>query len=169
MGVLAGTLAPLCRASLGFADATLKDVKASDFGKMPAGVKTNTPAFVFGHLATYPDWIFELIGRPELAKPDQKYADLFAQGKECIDDPKGAVYPPMEEIVGRFRDRHAALLGVLAEVSDETFAKPNPNEKMKARFPTVGALVTFMLGSHIMMHMGQISTWRRCMGLGPCM
>lgn len=169
MGVLASTLVPLCRVSLGFADATLKDVKASDFGKMPSGVKCNTPAFVFGHLATYPDRILEMIGRPELAKPDQKFMDLFSAGKECVDDPKGTTYPPMEEIVKRFRDRHAALVGVLAEVTDETFAKPNPNEKMKDRFPTLGIMVTFMMTSHIMMHMGQISTWRRCMGLGPCM
>lgn len=169
MGVLSATLVPLCRVSLGFADATLKDIKASDFGRMPTGVKTNTPAFVFGHLATYPDRVFEFIGRPELAKPDQRYVDLFSAGKECIDDPSGKVYPPMEQIVARFRERHQALLGALSEVSDETFAKPNPNEKMKDRFPTLGIMVTFMMTSHIMMHMGQISTWRRCMGLGPCM
>lgn len=169
MGVLAGTLMPLGRVSLGFADATLKDIKASDFGKMPRGVKTNSPAFVFGHLATYPDRILELIGRPDLARPDEGYADIFGAGKECIDDPDGKVYPPMEEIVSRFRERHQVLLDALAEVSDETFAKPNPNEKMKDRFPTIGITVTFMLTSHIMMHMGQVSAWRRCMGLGPCM
>jgi hypothetical protein len=32
--------------------------------------------------------------------------------------------------------------------------------------PTVGAAVNFMLGGHLQMHLGQVSAWRRAMGLG---
>jgi hypothetical protein len=33
-------------------------------------------------------------------------------------------------------------------------------------FPTVGGAVNFLCGGHNMMHLGQISTWRRAAGLG---
>ena len=32
-------------------------------------------------------------------------------------------------------------------------------------FPTVGAAINFYLTGHVMMHAGQISAWRRCMGM----
>ena len=55
-------------------------------------------------------------------------------------------------------------------MDDETFLKPNPNEgRMKELFPTIGAAVTFYLGGHVQMHLGQISAWRRAMGLTAAM
>jgi hypothetical protein len=169
MGMVAQTIVPSAKFCLGYADATLKDVKAADFGKMPKGVVTNSPAFVFGHLGVYPDRLLEAVGRGELAKPIAKHLDLFVKGKECVDDPNGTIYPPMEELVSRFRERHEVLLGVLSELTDGDFAKTNPNEAMRERFPTVGILANFLLSGHMMMHLGQVSVWRRCMGLGPCM
>ena len=36
-------------------------------------------------------------------------------------------------------------------------------------FPTtLGRLTKFMCCSHTMMHLGQVSMWRRAMGLGSC-
>ena len=32
-------------------------------------------------------------------------------------------------------------------------------------FPLLGGRVLFMCNNHLMMHLGQISAWRRCMGL----
>jgi hypothetical protein len=33
-------------------------------------------------------------------------------------------------------------------------------------FPTIGGAVNFLLVGHVQMHLGQVSTWRRVMGLG---
>jgi hypothetical protein len=38
--------------------------------------------------------------------------------------------------------------------------------RMTELFPTLGSLYNFYVGGHMMMHLGQISTWRRMMGLG---
>ena len=38
--------------------------------------------------------------------------------------------------------------------------------KYVARFPTKGAALGFYVGGHFMMHMGQLSAWRRAMGMG---
>ncbi len=169
MGALASTIVTVANISMQFADATLKDVKATDFGRMPKGIRTNSPAFCFGHLSIYPDNVFEAVGRAALARPDKRFSELFEAGVECVDDPQGKVYPPMEAIVGRFKERHAALLKIVPEISDEVFARVNPNEGMRGFFPTIGVMTDFLLSGHIMMHLGQVSAWRRCMGLGPCM
>ncbi|MEY4102879.1 MAG: hypothetical protein RL461_81, partial [Planctomycetota bacterium] len=39
----------------------------------------------------------------------------------------------------------------------------------KERFPVLGQAVLFLCNNHQMMHLGQISAWRRVMGLGSAM
>lgn len=169
MGQFGTMLTQIGSFSLTYAGATLKGVSAKDFARMPDGITTNTPAFVFGHLSIYPDRMLEMIGRADLAKPNSKYEELFSAGRECRSDPDGTIYPPMEAIVTRFNERHQALLSALPETPDEVFARPNPLDRMRERFPTIGAVAVFLLASHVMMHLGQVSAWRRCMGLAPCL
>ena len=57
----------------------------------------------------------------------------------------------------------------LAQTADEKFAEENRNERMRSRFSTVGAMHNFYTGGHFMIHMGQVSAWRRMMGLGSAM
>jgi hypothetical protein len=169
MGLIGTTLVPNLRLTLGLADRLVKDIPPSLFGRMPAGVKTNSPAFCFGHLAIYPDRLLELFGRTELMDGDARFAELFEAGKECVDDPTGTVYPAMDVIMGRFRARHGVVLEVLGSVPDEVMTRENPNEKARDRFPTIGALTAFLVGGHAMMHLGQVSAWRRMHGLGSAM
>ncbi len=169
MGKVSEAIVPGGRMSLGYAGTLVKDIKASDFARLASGVQSNHPAFCMGHLANYPERLLDMMGRSDLAQPDQRYLDLFSAGKECRDDPDGTIYPPKDEIVKRFNDRYQVLLGVLAETSDETFAKPNPspNKRFAEMLPTLGALANFLVGSHCQVHLGQLSTWRRFKGYGP--
>jgi hypothetical protein len=170
MGHFATTvLVPLARVSLGYAERLLADIPASEFARTPAGVRTNHPAFVYGHLAIYPDRLLEFMGRTDLARPNPRFLDLFAAGKECIDDADGSVYPAMDEVVRVFRERYEAVLTPLAEAPESAFERANPSERMRDRLPTVAAMAAFLLGSHMMMHLGQVSAWRRCKGLPPVM
>ena len=160
-------------------DALLKDIPAATFACQPVAsagslgtagsglIKTNHPAFVYGHLSLYPARMMEFMGlNPGAINPDQKYQDLFSHGKDCLHDPELRTYPAMDELVARFKASHKAVLDALPRVDDAAFARETPHEGMRARFPTVGSAVTFLLCSHTMMHLGQVSAWRRCMGLG---
>ncbi|HVZ94839.1 MAG TPA: hypothetical protein VG797_10050 [Phycisphaerales bacterium] len=160
---------PAANMGLRYADRLLKDINARDFARLPKGIQTNHPAFVFGHLSVYPDKIMPDIGLGAIAKPDQKYLDLFDAGKECKDDPSGSIYPPMAEIVARFRERHAALMEKLPSVKDEVLWTPNPNERSREFFPTQAPRLTFYLTGHMQMHLGQVSAWRRIMGMPSAM
>jgi hypothetical protein len=67
-------------------------------------------------------------------------------------------------------DGYRKVAEVLPDVSDETFARDNPMEgRFREVFPKVGTAVNFLCTSHLMMHLGQISTWRRAIGLASAM
>ncbi len=182
MGQVGKMLEVMAARMTGLSEALLKDVKPADFARQPiaaagsigAGgsglIKTNHPAFVYGHLSIYPARMMEFMGLDaSKIQPTQRYQDLFSHGKECVHDPEGATYPAMVEIVPLFRHGHEAVIAALAGVDDAVFARDTPHEGMRARFPTVGSAVGFLLCSHTMMHLGQMSAWRRCMGLGSAM
>ncbi|MEX2217900.1 MAG: DinB family protein [Phycisphaerales bacterium] len=125
---------------------------------------------MFGHLSLYPArWLADAGLDGSVAAAPANYAELFAAGKECLDDESG-LYPPMAGIVETFKRVHTAALERLGSLPDERLREPNPREgRMREMFPTLGGLLMFYMTSHMMMHIGQISAWRRCMGLGPVM
>ena len=162
----------------GFAEGSLKGVTPAIFARKPRFetkngthiVDCNHGAFIFGHLALYPTRIASLVGidGADLAAPAH-YTDLFKAGVDCKDDPEGTIYPKMDEITQTFFRNYDGLYERLANVDDSVLLKPTPDERYQKNFPTVGTAVPFMLLSHVMMHMGQMSTWRRCYGLASIM
>lgn len=178
MTSLGEMIARLGTISVRMGEMQLKGVTPQIFARDPVGphgpVRTNHAAFVFGHLALYPANICAMTGLAmendlaACAKP-AGYEELFAAGKECLDDPTGKIYPSMDHITRAFFAAHEPILRALPGVAGEVLERQNPREQSRDRFPTVGHLVTFYLTSHIMMHMGQVSAWRRCHGLGSVM
>lgn len=150
-----------------YAEGVTKGIKAENFARKPEGIDLNHPAFNFGHLAVYPDRILEMLGRSDLARPDQKYIDWFSAGKPCLDDPGCKVYPGMEEIMVRFYERYDTVVEVVRACDDDVLLQPNPSqsERMRTFFPSLGMMLSFLLDGHCQTHIGQVSAWRRCMGL----
>jgi len=168
---LADLIVPPARLTLGYGQELVKDVKPDHFARKPEGVDTNHPAWVYGHLAVYPDKsLLPMLGRADAAEPSERFEELFHGTSKCQDDPEGAIYPSMEEITTRFFSRTEAVINALAETPDDVLAAPLPDDHFfKSRMDSFGDVINFMLLAHNMMHFGQISAWRRCMGLGPCM
>jgi hypothetical protein len=169
---MAESLVKVAGMSLFMGEQQLKDVSPAIFARKPRGeggkiVNANHPAFVYGHLSLYAKAVAEKVGLDgsRLAAP-AGFDALFDQGKECQDDPAGTIYPPMKTITEAFFNNYRGLLEILPKVPDAKLLEPNPTAK---RFPLIGEFAMFLLTSHIMMHLGQVSTWRRCMGLGSAM
>ncbi|MBX3355723.1 MAG: DinB family protein [Phycisphaeraceae bacterium] len=163
---LASLIVPSLRMSLGYAQQLVRDIPAEKFAHLPAK-NINHPAWCLGHLAIYAERTLELIGRADLAAPDQRFVEAYKAGTPCVEGPSNL---PKEEIVRRFETRWAVVADVLPGVPDERFFTENPMEgRMKELMPTIGAAVIFLVGPHHMMHLGQISTWRRLIGLGSAM
>ena len=135
---------------------------------VPGGqiIVSNHPAFVLGHLSLYGGRIAELSGGTALAIPDG-FDAAFSKDAQCVDDADGSVYPTMDEIVAFFRATYAASQKAVLAADDETLSQPNPVAHMAKKFPTTGSMAGFMAGGHMMLHLGQLSAWRRMQGLGP--
>jgi hypothetical protein len=130
-------------------------------------VDANHPAFVYGHLSLYPVRMLGFLNLPaDAAQAPAEWEKLFNPGCPCQDDPEGRIYPAKETLVTTFLRTYDAVLDALPRVKDEAFAAPTPEERYRAFLPTVGSAVLSMLNNHPSLHFGQLSTWRRCMGLG---
>ncbi|MFO0873839.1 MAG: DinB family protein [Phycisphaerales bacterium] len=152
---------------IGYAEALAKDIPADRFDHSPMP-NLNHPAFNFGHLSLYPNRILNLLGKPELVVDKPGWDKLFAAGVACVEG--NGQYPPKQEIVDFFLDRHRAAVAVVRETTEDVLAQPNPIEgRMREVFPRIGNAVLFMMTSHVMMHLGQISAWRRTVGLPSVM
>lgn len=130
-------------------------------------VDCNHPAFVYGHLSLYPARLagFMSLDVGKVAHPGN-YPDLFKAGCTCQDDPERKIYPSRDELMATYTRTYDALFEQLASVKDEVLGQPHPDPAIREKFfPTLGAAATFMLCAHPAVHIGQLSTWRRCMGL----
>ncbi len=153
--------------SIGFAERVVSDIPADKFA-FRAVPGANHPAFIVGHLSLYPNRIFTLIGRKDLIVDRPGWPEMFQAGTPCSDD--ASKYPSKDVLVTAMLDGYRKVAEVLPTVSDEPLARDNPMEgRMREIFPKVGIAVNFLCNNHLMMHLGQISTWRRAIGLGSVM
>ena len=167
---LGNVIADSLQLSLGYADRLLKGMPAERFARFAVVggqvVESNHPAFVYGHLSLYAPKILHQIGSPAPAIPEG-FELRCSKDATCVDDADLDLYPSMEEIVTFFHEGHRMVTGALRSTPDDVFQQPNPAEgRMKELFPTIGSVQTFYCGGHMMMHLGQVSAWRRMEGLG---
>lgn len=156
--------------SLGYAQQLLDGVTSEAFARFaaPGGelVESNHPAFIYGHLSLYSPRIIQFCGGQAEPIPEG-FNELFSNKAKCQDDVDGSIYPEMQQITDFFFDGHNAALEVVQGTDDEVLNQSNPAPgPMAEKFPTVGSMCNFISAAHIMLHMGQMSAWRRMQGLG---
>lgn len=156
-----------------YAERVTKDLGDHNFARLPRwglggeAIKCNHPAWVFGHLAIYPPRLLGLLGAKSDGLVPANFSDLFKDGTPCLDDAAGHIYPSREAILNAYFAGTDALIAACGKLTDADLAKPTPDEGMAKHFPTLAEAMIFMLNNHVAMHIGQISTWRRAMGLPP--
>ncbi len=155
-----------------YAEKLLKEIKAEDFSTKPLIgnrlIDCNHPAFLIGHLSLYANRISNLLnlGLDEF-KPSQKYIDLFLKGAKCENDPERKIYPHKDELCDFFYRGTDKVISLLKDITDEQMLSENTDKASKDRFPLLGGFINYLVTAHPNVHLGQISVWRRCMGLGP--
>ena len=157
---------------IGYARRLLDGIQPADFSKFArvgdTTIQSNHPAFIFGHLSLYPVRIVSELGDDATSiQPSSAFDQLFSPSATCQDDPDGTIYPAMNEITERFFVGYDAAIAALRAAPDDQFTVENPNEKMRAKFKTKGSMHAFYVSGHMMIHLGQLSAWRRAMGLPP--
>ncbi|MEX0876139.1 MAG: hypothetical protein WD114_01660 [Phycisphaerales bacterium] len=175
MGQIGELLTAMTGRTMGLADALSKGITPETAARQPRldgkAIACNHPSFVYGHLAIYPEKIMRVIGaEPGDAAVPANYGAVFEAGNECVDDPEGTIYPPFEEVLAHFNRASKTVIERVGVTDDKVFSCPiEGNERAAEFFGTAGVMASFMLHDHTMFHLGQLSTWRRAMGLGSAM
>ncbi len=131
-------------------------------------IRSNHPAFIFGHLALYPAKVLTHLHQPlEQASVPDGWAALFEAGVECRDDPEARIYPPMSMLTAFYFAATRRALAALAAADDARLLAANDHAepRMRERFPTIGGMLGFYMSGHAQLHLGQLSAWRRAVGL----
>lgn len=165
---IGNTIADSLQLCLKYGEVLLKDVTPEMFGRFAAAdgkqIESNHPAFIYGHLSLYAHKIMQDLGKPMDDVP-AGFEENFSKDSVCKDDPDNAL-PDMETVTGHFFSAWNTAMETLRETDDEVLQQPNPSESMASRFPTLGSVQNFYASGHNMMHLGQMSAWRRMIGLG---
>ena len=148
--------------NLRVARAMVDDLTPEQMVEQPHGV-VNHPAWSLGHLVMVSDWLARLLGlESEVA---DGWAPVFATGGIPSNDVSR--YPSKEELLEALEAQHARSTAAIEATDPAWFDTPNPDEKRRKRFPTLGDQAVFLMTGHEMLHLGQVAAWRRAMGLPP--
>ena len=151
--------------NLVFAKKLVDDLTNEQMTVKPSQGFENHPAFTLGHLVTGTAMtIEELGGKYEI--PDG-WDELFLRngpGDPRLPSEDKNKYPRKDELLEELEKQHEVLKQKLLEIEDKKL-----DEKIQWRFtnhmPTLLDFVVFMCINHEAMHLGQLSAWRRAMGL----
>jgi hypothetical protein len=136
------------------------DVSAADMVAQPNAI-ANHPAWVVGHLTYSCQLLGEVIGLKEWLPGD--WAERFGTGSVPVADV--ALYEAKEPALAILSDAQARITRAVEELDDARLDAPFPDPKYREIFPTVRHALTHVMTAHAAYHIGQLTLWRRAMGL----
>ena len=148
------------RFNLGHVESLVKDLTDDQMVSQPNGV-VNHPAWTLRHLASSSNFLAKTLGL-ESTTP----AEWDAPSPEGVPSGDASQYPSKAELLAALKAQHERVAEAVANADPELLTKESA-EEMRSYFPKVGDLVDYMLTAHEGTHIGQISAWRRAMGLKP--
>ena len=123
----------------------------------------NHPAWILGHLAISADHAVTRAGGEAVLPPEWK--TLFGPGTKHA--ASRDAYPSREELFRTVEEGFERARQQAAAATPEQLAQPTANPRMKDALPTAREAVAFLLTAHLAGHLGQLSAWRRMIGLPP--
>lgn len=121
------------------------------------------PVWILGHLAIANDLALRMLGLPTTCP--ESWTAAYRPGSDPA-APTGVV-PSKQELIGTFLASHEAILEGLPKADPAAMSDPHglPMAILAEFTPTKGDLLAHLLTTHPSVHLGQLSTWRRVMGL----
>jgi len=124
------------------------------------GHAMNHPAWVFSHLNLYAAIAVRLCRGEAFEDPAEHAYGAKSEPLASID-----AYPPRGRMIEHWTRLHEDGAAALRAISDAVTSAPNPLERWRTMHPTVGDMLVTLMVKHESGHLGQLSAWRRAMGL----
>jgi DinB superfamily len=125
-----------------------------------SGRVMNHPAWIVSHLNVYAPIAAALCRG---AGFDDPIDHRFGQKSKVALDP--AEYAKSSALLAEYSRLHIDAQAALEIAGDGVFAAPNPLERWRAVHPSVGDMLVTLMVKHESGHLGQLSAWRRALGL----
>lgn len=148
------------RFNLGHLESLVKDLSDEQMVSQPNGV-INHPAWTLRHLASSSNFLAKALGL-ESTTP----AEWEAPSPDGVPSGNASDFPPRDELLAALKAQHERVAEAVSNADPALFAKDS-DEQMRSYFPKVGDMIDYMLTAHEGTHIGQLSAWRRAMGLKP--
>lgn len=143
-----------------YLDRLLEGLDEATLTKQPAGLK-NHPIWIVGHLAWATDVSPFTRGHERLCSP--RWVELFGRQSEPVDDP--SAYPPLAEVRAALREGHHRVAEGYLNATAAQLNAPNEHPLLSQIAPNVHSMAIFGMMGHEATHLGQLTCWRRAMGL----
>ena len=148
--------------SLDYLVEQLADVSEAAMTVQPGGL-LNHPSWTIGHLTFVLHMIGGVVGVRSCLP--ETFPRLFGPGSTPEND-RGS-YDSKDEAIRRLRELQFLVTEAISKVEDDFLDQRFPDEAYLEVFPTIRHALTQVLTGHTAFHVGQISMWRRAMGLRP--
>ncbi|WP_419184526.1 DinB family protein [Botrimarina mediterranea] len=137
----------------------VSDVADKDMARQPVeGI--NHPAWLLGHVGTYHEVIASLLRGEAFDNPWDSPC-----GKNSTPSADRSRYPSKEQLLKHHEAAAALACRTIESVKPEAWTRPMDHPTWGKQFATVAPAVVFLATSHQSLHLGQLSGWRRAMGL----
>jgi DinB superfamily len=140
----------------------LRDIPDERMAEQPCPA-VNHPAWILGHLAWAADGAIAMSGGSKLLPAEWK----AAYGAGSTPSASRAAYPSKEELLRAVEEGYRQAREKATTASPEQLSQPSTHSRAKEMLPTFREMVTLLLTGHAGMHLGQLSSWRRMIGLPP--
>lgn len=129
----------------------------------------NHPAWTLGHLISGANLTLKYLG--EEPSISTKWDELFRRngpGDPRKPNPDRSVYPTKKELLEELNKQHLLVEKKISGLAQMDLNKPH-QWKFSSYFPTLFDMIHFMCVTHETMHLSQLSSWRRAMGLNSAL
>lgn len=141
----------------------LSDIDEERMSHQPAE-NINTPTWIMGHLAICTDYAAQMLGGPMECPKDWHKKFGSKSDPAALTQP----VPGKSELVIAYDAGHARVTSLFAEADPTALIRPHTSALLAPTpIKSVGDLLGHLMTTHEMMHLGQLSMWRRLMGHAP--
>lgn len=146
---------------LRYALALLEDVTDEQMVLRPGG-NMNHPAWILGHMSLYYPIVPALLEGRQFEDPADN--ELFGfRGRGPLMDAQA--YGSKQSQIDRMTSGHEEVAQALLAATQEQLNRPPSLLRWAAMYPTVEFMLPDLLLMHENIHIGQLSIWRRAVGL----
>lgn len=147
---------------LRYAQGLMQDIPDERLAEQPHGV-VNHPAWILGHLTVTAESVGARLGGTKVLP--ESWGPLFSPGSKPTST--RATYPAKEDLMRALEESYRLLRDRAVSATPEQLAQPTTSPRAKDLLPTAREMTAFILTGHVGIHLGQLSTWRRLIGLPP--